>query len=339
MGISLKTHKMLWGRSGMMCAFPDCKRELVSDESETDDPSLVGEEAHIVGKKEDSPRGKSNLPFEQRDKFDNLILLCSIHHKIIDDQVNTYTVDVLKNYKREHLKWVKNNLSQDLVKQREDEIYASYIDKFMELCEVDSWKDWTSYIFGSGQPHIRKTNLVKLREFLEFVVSRVWFNRYPKLEKALYNFKNVANDFIRVFEEYAEEVNYSEEGEEDNVIVWTRKFYQISEWNPELYQELGGKYDYHHLLVEDLALEMTRAANYIFEIVRAELFPSFRIQEGVLLIMIGPFSDFRYKTVRTEYSKEEKKELYPDLRNFMEIREKRDYCRGQGVSEDYFSPF
>ena len=75
MSISLKTHKMLWGRSGMMCAFPDCKKELVSDESETDDPSLIGEEAHIVGKTENSPRGKSDLPSEQRDKFDNLILL------------------------------------------------------------------------------------------------------------------------------------------------------------------------------------------------------------------------------------------------------------------------
>ncbi len=258
---------MLWGRSGMTCAFPNCKKELVSDESETDDPSLVGEEAHIVGKKEDSPRGKSDLPFEQRDKFDNLILLCSIHHKIVDDQENTYAVKILKNYKREHLNWVRNNLSQDLVKQREDEIYASYVDKFIEFCEIDNWKGWTSYIFGGGQPRINKNNLIKLRECLEFIVSRVWFNRYPKLEEAFYNFTRVTNDFIQVFEKYGEEINYSEEGEEDHIIVWTKKFYQISEWNPELYQKLGDKYDYHHLLVEDLALEMTRAANYIFETV------------------------------------------------------------------------
>ncbi len=48
---------MLWGRSGNMCAFPECKKELVMDESETDDPSVIGEEAHIVGRKQTGPRG------------------------------------------------------------------------------------------------------------------------------------------------------------------------------------------------------------------------------------------------------------------------------------------
>ena len=59
MSISLKTHKMLWGRSGNMCAFPNCKKELVMDESETDDASVIGEEAHIIARKENGPRGKS----------------------------------------------------------------------------------------------------------------------------------------------------------------------------------------------------------------------------------------------------------------------------------------
>ncbi len=339
MSISLKTHKMLWGRSGMTCAFPDCKKELVADESETDDASLIGEEAHIVGKKEESPRGKSELPFEQRDKFDNLILLCSIHHKIIDDQENTYTVEILENYKREHLHWVRNNLKQDAVKQREDEIYASYVDTFIELCEIDNWKGWTSNIFGGGQPHIYKDNLIKLKECVEFVFSRVWFKRYPKLEEALSNFTLIANDFILVFGEYAEERNYAKEFEEEKIIVWTEKFYKISEWNPELYKNLIDKYNYHHLLVEDLALEMTRAANYVFEVVREELFPSFRIEEGVLLVEIGMFSDFSYKTIRVEYNKEGKEKLYSGLRDFMQIREQRDYSRGQGISEDYFNSF
>lgn len=55
--------------------------------------------------------------------------------------------------------------------------------------------------------------------------------------------------------------------------------------------------------------------------------------------MIGPFSDFIYETIRTEYSKEEKSELHTGLRNYMQIRENRDCCRGQGISEDYFNRF
>lgn len=80
MSIQLKTHKMLWGRSGNICAFPDCKKELVMDISETDDISVVGEEAHIVAREAEGPRGNSPLTPEQRDKYDNLILMCSIHH-------------------------------------------------------------------------------------------------------------------------------------------------------------------------------------------------------------------------------------------------------------------
>ncbi len=329
---------MLWGRSGNLCAFSNCRKELVADETGTDDPSLIGEEAHIVGKTAQSPRGCSDLPLDQRDKFDNLILLCSIHHKIVDDQQNTYTVEILKEQKRAHLAWVRNNLSQDLVKQREDEIYASYIDTFVELGEVDNWTAWTSNIFCGGQPQIYKSNLTKLREFCEFVLSRVWFNRYPTLEDALGNFKTAANDFVRVFEKYAERIDPSRLDEEDPLIS-TEKFYHIQEWNPELYQKLGDKYDFHHLLVEDLALEMTRAANYILEMVRKDLFPNFRIKEGVLLNSIGPFADFTFKTVRTEYREDEKTELYPGLREFMKIRVNRDYPRGEGVSEDYFNPF
>jgi hypothetical protein len=55
MSISLKTHKMLWGRAANRCAFPECRRELVMDASETDDESLVGEECHIIAREQNGP--------------------------------------------------------------------------------------------------------------------------------------------------------------------------------------------------------------------------------------------------------------------------------------------
>jgi hypothetical protein len=62
------------------------QKVLVVHETETDDPSVVGEEAHIVAQKEIGPRGRGDLTPEQRDKYDNLILLCSVHHKVVDDK-------------------------------------------------------------------------------------------------------------------------------------------------------------------------------------------------------------------------------------------------------------
>ena len=95
MSINLKTHKLLWGKSGNKCAFEDCRNDLIADETETDDESIIGDEAHIVARKENGPRGISKLSPEDRDKYDNLILLCRIHHKIIDDQHKFYTVEKL----------------------------------------------------------------------------------------------------------------------------------------------------------------------------------------------------------------------------------------------------
>src|SRR5438270_6324391 len=95
MALSIKTNRMLWGRAASRCSLPDCRRELVVDPIDTDDPSLVGEAAHIVAEQPDGPRGRSDLPLEQRNKYANLILLCNVHHKQVDDQVNYFTVERL----------------------------------------------------------------------------------------------------------------------------------------------------------------------------------------------------------------------------------------------------
>jgi hypothetical protein len=74
------------------------------DATETDDESLIGEECHIIAKSVDGPRGNPDFPADRINKYENLILLCSIHHKIIDDQPNTYTAEYLNQLKTEHEK-------------------------------------------------------------------------------------------------------------------------------------------------------------------------------------------------------------------------------------------
>jgi hypothetical protein len=290
------------------------------------------QEAHIVAREEEGPRGISPLTPEQRDQYDNLILMCSIHHKVIDDHPDTFPVTLLNDTKRNHENWVKQNLKLDNIKQREDEVYASYIDEFLKLADIENYKAWTSWLLSSDHPKISKEQYDKLRELINYIISRVWYKRYPDLENALLNFKNVLNDLLKVFEEHAEDVRNGEQ-------IWTRKFYKIDKWDDELYNTLHGKYMYHVKLIDDLTLELTRAANYLFDKVRQQLVPSFRIKEGVLLIEVGPFMDMSWRTYRVEYKPEERLDFpYPGLRKFMEIRDNRDINWGTGVSEDYFPP-
>ncbi len=75
-----------------------------------DDESLLGEECHIIAKSIDGPRGNPDFPEAKLDKYENLILLCRIHHKIIDHQPNKYTVKYLREIKSAHERWVRESL-------------------------------------------------------------------------------------------------------------------------------------------------------------------------------------------------------------------------------------
>ena len=90
--ISQAEMKLLFARSGGLCAFPRCGRSLVEPGSLTDGPVLVGEIAHIVAESRQGPRGREELADSDRNKHTNLILFCPDHHKIIDSRPETYCV-------------------------------------------------------------------------------------------------------------------------------------------------------------------------------------------------------------------------------------------------------
>lgn len=315
MSISVKTQKMLWGRAANRCVI--CRTELVMDASETDDESVVGEACHVVASSQDGPRGDSPLTQEQRDKYANLILLCNIHHKQIDDQHVAFSVERLNTLKKTHEDWVRVQLEFDTAKQRDDEFYAGVIDEWASRIDLDNWINRASPILCNGQPSIDKDLLRALEDIRAWLLSRHWPGRYPAIESAFLNFRSVVQDFCMTFNEHA-------------VPRWetsfqTEKFYKIPHWDPDLYRNLSDSFDHHVALVSDLMLELTRSINYIFSLVRDGLMPSYRSKEGVVLIQSGPLMDFSYKTYRVEYQGEERvAHPYPGLAQFEIDRESRD---------------
>ncbi|WP_340104900.1 HNH endonuclease [Rhodohalobacter sp. 8-1] len=328
MSIDLRTHKILWAKSGNRCAYEGCKNELVIDETITDDDSIIGEEAHIVARKENGPRGNHDLSQAERDEYSNLILLCRNHHKEIDDQVKKYTVEALLEMKRKHEKWVKANLEFGLNDVKIDLKYSNYLDEIIKMADFNGWNNWTSYLLSSGQPSINKKQYESLQKIPEYIVNRYWPRKYPELESAIYNFKNVLNSLTKVFDKYKEERN----GE-----LWTRKFYKIDRYDPKIYEDQLDKFNYHVDLVEDLTLELTRAGNFLCEKIRDTIHPTFREEEGKLLVTSGPDMAFEWTTFTLEYSKEERENgLYPGLQKFLKVRAKRDIHFGEGIREDYW---
>src|ERR1700674_5558571 len=112
-GIRNSELKKLYARSGNVCAFPDCRKVLVSEEGSG--PMVVlGEAAHIVAETTGGPRGTSPMTLEERNRSANLLLLCSRHHQLVDAQPATYTVEVLKQMKEDHETWVSKELGAEL---------------------------------------------------------------------------------------------------------------------------------------------------------------------------------------------------------------------------------
>jgi len=316
---------MLWGRAANRCAI--CHRELVLDASETDDESIIGDACHIVGEKPAGPRGDSLLTPEQRDKYANLILLCKIHHKQIDDQPNTYPVEKLQEVKASHEKWVRESLEEfDTAKQRDDEIYAGYIDEWANVADLENWRGWSSSMLGP-YPKMKTERVNQLDDMRRWILSRIWPKRYEELEAVFGNFRFVLDDFIETFREHASPLHGGE-------TLITESFYK-KEWDPLNYPRLLRDFHFHVDLVHDLMLELTRAANYICDKVRQDILPSYRLNEGVVLADSGPYAFLDFITHRVEYRGNERT-LYPysGLEQFKITRKSRDYHFGEGSDSD-----
>ena len=142
MGISDKTRKILWAKSGNRCAF--CRQKLVVDETELDIESVTGEECHICAKSSDGPRYEITLNEYEINNIDNLILLCSSHHKLVDDQVETYTKSILIN-----LYSIRANNMQAVA------VYAFGIFKYpKEYDKISEFYRISIPIFNAAENHI-----------------------------------------------------------------------------------------------------------------------------------------------------------------------------------------
>ena len=90
---------LLWSRSGGLCGFPECPVICVQPANDNDPSVRTGEIAHIEALSDSGPRANPSLSHQDRNLYDNLILLCATHHTLVDAQPNTYTVETLRTWK------------------------------------------------------------------------------------------------------------------------------------------------------------------------------------------------------------------------------------------------
>jgi hypothetical protein len=90
------TIKRLFALSGNLCAFPSCKENIVNPKG-----TVIGEICHIEAAEPGGERYNPSSNDEYRRSFDNLLLMCSNHHKVTND-VSDFTVAKMTQFKVEH---------------------------------------------------------------------------------------------------------------------------------------------------------------------------------------------------------------------------------------------
>lgn len=131
--------KILWGLAAARCSFPQCRLICIAEKTEKDQAKSLGRIAHIYAHSDTGPRANPNLTPEQRDRYENWLLLCADHHDRIDKQENSYTADELLDWKAEHEAWVNERLAEEVtsVSFAELEIVTQAIIASPINCEID----------------------------------------------------------------------------------------------------------------------------------------------------------------------------------------------------------
>lgn len=104
------TIRKLFALSSNRCAFPDCQTGIVDRVTGT----ILGEVCHIRAQREGGPRFDPGQTSDERHSLQNLVLMCGVHHKIIDadENVPTYSVERLLEIKTLHEARVQSSESE-----------------------------------------------------------------------------------------------------------------------------------------------------------------------------------------------------------------------------------
>lgn len=271
MSIKVQDRKILWGRSGNRCAFPGCNQEL-HQVIGANGSTVVGEECHIEAQNGNGPRFNHALSEKQINTFENLVLLCPTHHRIIDENPEEYTVEALKKMKADHEGRVRRALEN---KSEFDDLYYEAVVSYIEMMmDFDKWDIWTSYMLSADGPMCSTQTQESIDEIRQYILGRVWYGQYPELEEAIKQFRRILTDLDSVFHRHTQL-------EHD----WykTEKFYRVKPYDHVIADRLNIEYQEHVLLVDNLVYELTRAGNRICDLTRKYVNPSYRMAEGKLL--------------------------------------------------------
>ncbi|MFT4300385.1 MAG: hypothetical protein QM579_01395 [Desulfovibrio sp.] len=270
MAISVKTRKLLWARSGGRCAA--CSKKITASVGGND--LLAGNECHINSRKPFGPRYEAGR--KDIDSYDNLIVLCSCCHDIVDKAVKYYTKERLIDMKKAH----EARVCADIIPPSKSP-YIDLLIRWEKAYKIDNWEDITYDFNIPGQNFIYQEFIDGVEEFEKLFNSVIRNKVYncDVMNSALFTCIFYSKAFLETFFRHAERVGKK--------TFTVEKFYKpaslygLSKKNDES-EDLLIKYEDHCRLLYTIMIFMTAAVNNVITSAWDECDPWYRHNKGIV---------------------------------------------------------
>ena len=205
--------KRLFSLSGNQCAEPNCYSKMIADDGIT----VLGEICHISAASENGPRYDPSLDNNKRRSFENLILLCPSHHKMVDNPSNKeiYTKKMLGKWKSEHIQKFNafpvsiaiaesamNNI--DFQQKFVDEFLTENLDHFKKGQNFDKFLYGGVFVFAVGvflylvldyQQHKEPLNPINIFRIIPILPGNFCVNSWKLARKKLREATQIENKY------------------------------------------------------------------------------------------------------------------------------------------------
>lgn len=193
--INEKVKMKLWAVSGGRC---EMCNTLLYEDSTFGVEGNFGEMAHIHAVSDNGPRNKRGMTKDEKNNIENLMLLCSEHHHMIDNYPERYKDGILKYKKKQHEERIRR--VTDIPEEQSCRIvsYFSNIDKYENYSSDRLFKE--ALLFSGKSPmqqpvinlnsNTNTTYTPSKEQFEQKAVDlerefKVWFNDIVKTEDSI----------------------------------------------------------------------------------------------------------------------------------------------------------
>lgn len=156
---SAETYKLLYVRSGNICAFPECSHPIFND-----DGLYIAELCHINAANEGGQRYVPSQTDEQRRSAENLLFMCHRHHKETDneDKFPTERILLIKKNHESQFKESTRQLNCEMIKQIDFETRYYWNRQKEKEFELDDLKMKTNFDFNESELYVKLIDGIEL---------------------------------------------------------------------------------------------------------------------------------------------------------------------------------